>query len=163
MNQKKFDYYLKRNSKIYEVITGSETVSSDVRSVSVDPSITSSPRKNMVYAIIGLLIVLVSGSIYYFNREEDPQDTPIGVEEFNERMEKTRLTPMSKKELGADKTNIFIPYLGCRDEIPGIAEDYIPYLIQEYGKGTENPDDYKFVQFSADEEKNLYNEFDHSA
>ena len=147
-----------RKHTIYEVITGSETVSSVVRSVSGDPATTSSPRKNLLYSIIGFLIVLVSGSIYYFNREEDPQDTPISVEEFAEVMENTRRKPISKEELDADKTNIFIPYLGCRDEILENAERFLPFIIEKHGKGTENPDDYKIVPFSSDEKKNLYNE-----
>ena len=73
---------------------------------------------------------------------------------------KTTELPISKIELNAEKTRIFIPYIGSRNELLTILnqEFAISRIIEEYGRGDENPIDYKIIPLSDDEIKELNDE-----
>ena len=68
--------------------------------------------------------------------------------------------PITKVELDADKTRIFIPYLGSRNELLTILnqEFAISRVIEEYGLGDEKPNDFKITPLSYDEIKELNDE-----
>ena len=69
-------------------------------------------------------------------------------------------TPITKKELDAEKTRILVPHLGSRNEIaPLLNEDKVKsLLIRKHGTGSENPSDYTLTPFSLEEQKELYDE-----
>ena len=68
--------------------------------------------------------------------------------------------PITKMELDAEKTRIFIPYLGSRNELLTYLnqEFIISHYIKEYGQGDENPNNYKITPLSDDEIKELNDE-----
>ena len=68
--------------------------------------------------------------------------------------DKGRFTPISRGELNA-QNNIFIPYFDCRDEIIKVAEGFIPFMLEKYGEDG-NPEDYKVVQLTSNEKKEIY-------
>ena len=74
--------------------------------------------------------------------------------------EKLPELPITKVELNAEKTRIFIPYLGSRNELLTILnqEFAISRIIEEYGRGDENPNDFKITPLSYDEIKILNDE-----
>ena len=68
--------------------------------------------------------------------------------------------PITKVELNAEKTRIFIPYLGSRNELLTFLnhEFVISHYIEEFGQGNENPHDYTITPLSAYEIKELNEE-----
>ena len=68
--------------------------------------------------------------------------------------------PITKVALNAEKTRIFIPYLGSRNELLTFLnhEFVISHYIEEFGQGNENPDDNTISPLSANEIKELNNE-----
>ena len=63
--------------------------------------------------------------------------------------EKLPELPITKVELNAEKTRIFVPYIGSRNELLTILnqEFAISRVIEEFGRGDENHNDYKITKF----------------
>ena len=74
--------------------------------------------------------------------------------------EKASDLPITKTELNAEKTRIFVPYIGSRNELLTILnqEFAISRVIEEFGRGDENPTDYKITALSDNEIKTLNDE-----
>ena len=74
--------------------------------------------------------------------------------------EKVPDLPITKTELNAEKTRIFVPYIGSRNELLTILnqEFAISRVIEEFGRGDENPNDYKITPLSDSEIKTLNDE-----
>ena len=74
--------------------------------------------------------------------------------------EKAPDLPITKTELNAEKTRIFVPYIGSRNELLTILnqEFAISRVIEEFGRGDENPNDYKITALSDNEIKTLNDE-----
>ena len=68
--------------------------------------------------------------------------------------------PTTKVELNADKTRIFIPYFGSRNELLILMNHEVPisHIIKKYGQGDENPNDYKITPLNNVELNELYDE-----
>ena len=103
--------------------------------------------KKTIPVLIGILAVCIIGMLFFAYKG-------------NWLLEKSPVLPITKTELDADKTRIIIPYLGSRNELVKIINDYKikSYWIRKYGKGSENPSDYSMIPFTLEETNKLYNE-----
>lgn len=124
---------------IFQVKTGYETI---------EPQNYADSNTEIKYFkyIIGIIAIIITAIF-------------IGYKD-NWWFKKTTELPISKIELNAEKTRIFIPYIGSRNELLTILnqEFAISRIIEEYGRGDEDPIDYKITPLSDDEIKELNDE-----
>ena len=69
-------------------------------------------------------------------------------------------TPITKKELDAEKTRILVPHLGSRSELVKFYNDVNnkSFWVRKYGTGSEKPSDYTVTSFTIEESNELYAE-----
>ena len=80
----------------------------------------------------------------------------INIWEVNKDLE----TPITKKDLDAEKTRILVPHLGSRYEVAKlINQDHLKsYFIRKHGTGSEDISDLTVTPFTLEEQKQLYSE-----